>query len=367
MKSGRGRFIFLFLSATFLSFLFFSDGGSLAVGFENPIKKFFNSNDVEAEPNKVYLLNEKNGPWLILLCSFKDKPTDKIKDAENKANTLVYELRKRFKLKAYVFAGEFNLNLKNDLKSDINLRHSDRSIAKNKKYNKGGVFVEYVVLVGDYQSPDELQKDLERIRKIEPECMFQMFPKSSAAPNRRPFPMPLAVPNPILPTSYIAQTGSNFKFIEKFNEKREFSLLSCPRKYTVQVATFNGKTVFRGDTNVNFYKNHTTKEQKTQLELAEASAEKLCRALRKHGFEAYQYHDQFSSIVTVGGFDYYKFPNGADGLRPEIVQIMNNFRGKPIKTSQLNAPYTYLPVKYDGIECDMSPKLIEIPKGIKTL
>ncbi|MDR2644098.1 MAG: hypothetical protein LBC74_15055 [Planctomycetaceae bacterium] len=366
------NYIFLLLSVLLLTFVLFTDCLSLtAVGFENPLKKFINNNnDVEADPNKIYALTEKNGPWLILLCSFKDKPTDKIQDAENKANILVYELRKKFKLKAYVFAGEFNLDLKRDMKSDVNLRRTDRSIARNKKYDKGGVFIEYVVLVGDYQSPDELQKDLEKIRDISPECMFQMFPKDAQAPNRRPFPMPLAVPNPILPTSYITQTNDNFKFIEKLNEGREFSLLSCPRKYTVQIATFTGRTVFRGDTNINFYQNRnlTANQKRTQLELAEASAEKLCRILRKKGFEAYQYHDQFSSIVTVGGFDYFNVPvtnnpTGGEVLRHEIVQLMNCFRGKPIKTGQKNMPYTYIPVQFEGIECDLAPKVIEVPKG----
>jgi hypothetical protein len=369
------RYVFLLLSVLLPAFVFFADCKFTAsAGFENPIKKLFNNNDVEADPNKVYLLNEKNGPWLILLCSFKDKPTDKIKDAETKANTLVHELRKKFKLKAYVFAGEFNFNLQNDLKSDTRLRSSDKSIARNKKYSNGGVFIEYVVLVGDYQSPDELQKDLEKIRDLAPECMFKMFPQ--AASNRRPFPMPLAVANPMLPANYISPTNNNLKFIEKLNEKREFSLLACPRKYTVQIATFTGRTVFRfrADSNTDLYQNGSKiqrelalGEKKTQLEVAEAAAEKLCKALRKKGIEAFQYHDQFSSIVTVGGFDYYNLPNNNNVLRPEIVQIMNYFRGTPVQTGHLNMPYSYIPVKIDGIECDLSPKVIEVPKGTKKL
>jgi hypothetical protein len=329
---------------------------SSVAGFENPIKKLRN-NSVEADPDKVYALNEKNGPWLILLCSFN---TNRMKDAANKANTLVYELRKNFKLKAYVFAGEFNLNLKNDLRTDPKLRNSDKSRARNKIYAKEGVFTEYVVLVGDYQSPDELQNDLEKIRNISPECMFKMFPKSV---NRQPFPMPLAVPNPIVPASYIAQSDDKNKFIERLNEKRDFSLLSCPRKYTVQIATFTGRSIFIRD-NINNNNNDLNsklfgREKQTQLKLAEVSAEKLCKALRKQGIEAYQFHDQFSSIVTVGGFDYYNLANNS--LRPEIVEIMNRFRGKPIQTGNSITTYSYIPVTIEGIECDMSPKVIEIP------
>ncbi|MDR2170232.1 MAG: hypothetical protein LBP59_08835 [Planctomycetaceae bacterium] len=333
------------------------------LGFENPLKKIFNNNNVEADPNKVYVLSEKDGPWLILLCSFKDKPTDKIKNSEEKANALVYELRKKFNLKAYVFAGKFNLNLRDDLKSDITLRNSDKSFVRNKKYNKGGSFIEYVVLVGDYQSQEELQKDLEKIRNISPECMFKMFP--NAGKQQRPFPMPFAIPNPLLPKNYIMQSSGNLKIIDKLNEKREFSLLACPRNYTVQIATFTGRTVFSNNTNVDLYKNSKLpiNENLSQLQLAELSAEKLCKALRAKGIEAYQYHDQFSSIVTVGGFDYCQTP-GTNDIRPEIIQIMNHFKGKPIQTRQTLTPYSYIPVTIDGIECDMLPKIIEIPKRL---
>jgi hypothetical protein len=246
------------------------------------------------------------------------------------------------------------------LKSDPKLRNSDKSLAQNRIYAKEGAFTEYAVLVGDYQSPDELQKDLEKIRNITPECMFKMFPKSA---KQRPFPMPLAVPNPIVPASYIAQSDSKYKFIEKLNENREFSLLSCSRKYTVQIATFTGRSMLVKDNvnNNNLNEKLFGNSKQTQLQLAEISADKLCKSLRKKGIEAYQYHDQFSSIVTIGGFDYYYLTDNKT-LRHEIVTIMNNFRGKPIQTGNSFSPYSYIPVTIDGIECDMSPKVIEIPK-----
>jgi hypothetical protein len=370
-KMKTGSFVFLSLVLSAVNVFCFCSESVNAAGFGNPIKKLLNgNNDVEADPNKVYSLTEKNGPWLILLCSFNDNPVGKVGEvsktgeamkAEQKANILVYELRKKFKLKAYVFAGEFSRNLKNDFKSDGNWQVSAKSRAMNNNYLKKGSFIEYAVLVGDYQSPEELQNDREKMRNISPDCMFQMFSKSAG----KPFPMPFAVPNPILPVGYFAQSDNNLKFIEKLNEKRDFSLLSCPRKYTVQVATFSGQVTFRGDANINSRLNSALDNGKrSQLELAELSADKLCKALRKNGFEAYQYHDQFSSIVTVGGFDYYYLPDGTT-LRPEIVQIMNYFRGNPIRTGNRAMPYSYTPVKFDGIECDMSPKVIEIPKGTK--
>jgi hypothetical protein len=356
----RRLFLLVFFGLLFFGF------GDCAV-FGNPLKKLFKP-EVEADPNKVYTLSENNGPWLILLCTFRGE------HAESKANMLVYELRKNYKFKAYVFAGEFNLDFKKDMKTDKNLRKYsslDTAAPQRINYIKNGKFVEYVVLVGDYQSPDELQKDLEKIRNTYPACMFEMtgkeVPRVITDQVPRPFPMPFAVPNPSLPAGYIAQTGNNYKFIARLNEKHQFSLLDCPRKYTVQIATFTGKSSFKQEANLQFENQRNQNTKLSQLQLGEVAADKLCKILRAQGIEAYQFHDQFSSIVTVGGFDYYEIPTRDSNinLRPEIVQIMNYFRGQP-NNIFANQPMSYEPRRFNGIECDLQPKVIEVPAKFNT-
>ena len=57
-------------------------------------------------------------------------------------------------------------------------------------------------------------------------------------------------------------------------------------------------------------------------------AHKLTLALRKKGYEAYEFHDRFSSIVTVGSFDSTGTPR-ADGkteINPAAYKIMCAFR-----------------------------------------
>ena len=58
------------------------------------------------------------------------------------------------------------------------------------------------------------------------------------------------------------------------------------------------------------------KEMKSELAEAAKKADKLTKALRKKGYEAYQFHDRYASIVTVGSFNSVGTPR-ADG-RTEI-------------------------------------------------
>jgi hypothetical protein len=51
---------------------------------------------VEADQNKSYELTEEDGPWMILAASFAGP------GAKQQAEQLVYELRKEFKMEAFV-------------------------------------------------------------------------------------------------------------------------------------------------------------------------------------------------------------------------------------------------------------------------
>ena len=59
---------------------------------------------IEADPNKTYAIAEANGPYMIMACSFSGP------DAERQAKELVLELRKKYKLEAYVHKVHFKLD-----------------------------------------------------------------------------------------------------------------------------------------------------------------------------------------------------------------------------------------------------------------
>ncbi|HET6325955.1 MAG TPA: hypothetical protein VFG04_14860, partial [Planctomycetaceae bacterium] len=112
-------------------------------------------------------------------------------------------------------------------------------------------------------------------------------------------------------------------FIIKLNTGSEFSLLSNRGRYSIVVATFQGR-VQVGKENPD-----ESKFSLNNSPLSEAAerAWELCSALRHarslgydDDFEAYVYHDRYSSIVTVGSFD------SKDD--PRITQIQNFFGAK---------------------------------------
>jgi hypothetical protein len=80
--------------------------------------------------------------------------------------------------------------------------------------------------------------------------------------------------------------------------------------------------------------------------------------LRERGIEAYEFHDRYGSIVTVGSFDQieHRLPNGTVRYLPAIEQIIRQYQGQLSGNS-------YNPVIIDGVECDLVPRIIEVPRA----
>jgi hypothetical protein len=111
-------------------------------------------------------------------------------------------------------------------------------------------------------------------------------------------------------------------------------------------------------------------------ELADAAkkADALARALRMKGYEAYQFHDRYASIVTVGSFNSTGTPR-ADGrieINPDIHKVMTTFGADPkegenlqnaLKASGLDKQTLAMPVKsLIGIPFDIQPLPVQVPK-----
>jgi len=52
---------------------------------------------------------------------------------------------------------------------------------------------------------------------------------------------------------------------------------------------------------------------KSELEAAAEKAHRLAKALRMKGYDAYEFHDRYASIVTVGSFNSAGTPRGRRG------------------------------------------------------
>ena len=68
--------------------------------------------------------------------------------------------------------------------------------------------------------------------------------KLSGRSGRGPMGRAFFTRNPLLPREYFVPKGVD-DFVAKMNQGVEHSLLDCPGRYTVQVATFRGKTILQ--------------------------------------------------------------------------------------------------------------------------
>jgi hypothetical protein len=268
---------------------------------------------VEADPNGDYTLTEKHGPWLVMAMSFNGD------GGETEARELVTELRTKYNLPAYYYAMTFSLD---DERPGRGIDNYGAPIKR--RYQRGSQILEHAVLVGGFQHIDdpEAQGLLDRIKSLDPECLkvesgeatsqslvavrqLQRTVKQKLGKhvNRGPMGHAFITRNPILPKEYFAPVGVDPE-IAKWNKDFEHSLLKCPGKYTIKVATFSGKTSLKEANNGSANGTSVRRAQENDaLVLAIKKAHDLTVALRSKGWEAYEFHDRYESYVAVGSFD----------------------------------------------------------------
>jgi hypothetical protein len=319
---------------------------------------------VEADPNKTYLLTPENGPWLIMACSFSGER------AEQQARELVLELRQRYKLPAYMYRMHFQVG------EEVLGRGVDRyGNPVRMRYRRPPQFDEIAVMVGDFPAVDdpEAQRTLEKIKYCQPECLkpspekptsqnlaaWRTFIKYVRPEKESLGPMCKAflTTNPLLPREYFAPKGMD-AFVEQLNADLPYSLLRCPGKYTVQVATFTG-TVIMDPQRIQRIQ-QGLEDFQSSLDKAALAAHKLTEALRMKGYEAYEFHDRYASIVTVGSFDTVGTPrpDGKIELNPQIHAIMELFKAEPATTPGAGPKVKTLA----GIPFDPQPIPVEVPR-----
>jgi hypothetical protein len=262
------------------------------------------------EPQGGYELKAEHGPWLIVAATFSGD------GAADQARELAVELRRDYNLRAYVHRMSF------DLSDDAPISGLDAyGRPRRAKFRRGDEVTEFAVLVGDFPAVDdvEAQRTLTQIKQVEPKTLTgkerdttsqnlagwrtlknAIMRRRGEAEKLGPMSSAFISRNPMLPAEYFVPKGVDEQ-VEAMNRGLEFSLLDAPRRYTVKVATFRGRssllsaasdgsaTGFSDDNNI--------------LHIAASNAHKLTLALREKGWEAYEFHDYDESIVTVGSFD----------------------------------------------------------------
>jgi hypothetical protein len=329
---------------------------------------------LEARQNELYPITDENGPWLIMATTFTGER------AEEQASELVYELRKDYKLPAYTYRKKFEYS------KPIRGKGLDANgEAPLMRYQNDKDVLEIAVLVGDYVSVDdpEAQKVLKRLKYLEPKSLkvqpgeesaqslaslraFQkqvkqnVLPKDSDELKRGPMASAFVITNPLLPPEYFVPKGVD-KLVLEMNRNVTHSLLDCPKRFTVKVATFSGHAVILDKKRQEMV--DRGEMPKSYLEEAAKSAHLLTEALRKRGYEAYEFHDRASSIVTVGSFDSVgtKRDDGKIEINPTIHKIMRTF-GPETKVEPGKPPQVGKPRKLANIPFDMQPVPVEVPR-----
>jgi hypothetical protein len=333
----------------------------------------FRQQKVDADPAKQYWVTDDSGPWMVMAYSFAGE------DGELDAHKLVLELRRDFGLEAYVHRQQFDPAAE---MKDVKMLGVDKmGNPKRAKAFSASKYNEYVVLVGDYPAVDDpkCQAAIKRVRTLQPKSLGGVGDSGNKVRTARqglvgqaiattgvkvptsigPMYKAFATRNPKLSSDPVAQKSMD-PFVKALNSESDFSLLKNPGKYTITVATFRGATSFREDD----FERLTTGKKANKLVVAGNNAVNLAKALRAKGFEAYEFHDRFESIVTVGSFnDLGKTDaNGKTELTPAIAKIIKTFESKKVPIPDRPGELACVPQQVDGIMMDVSPQIIRVPK-----
>jgi hypothetical protein len=103
------------------------------------------------------------------------------------------------------------------------------------------------------------------------------------------------------------------------------------------------------------------KQLANRLEKAASQAHLMTAALRAKGWEAYEFHDESSSIVTVGSFGSLGMPrnDGTIEYDPQIRTIIENFQA--VVTYENGVAKAH-PRDIVTIPYDVDPMPMEVPK-----
>jgi hypothetical protein len=207
---------------------------------------------------------------------------------------------------------------------------------------------------------EKSRQSLAGLRAVQKKFKESVLPADSDELKRGPMGNAFIISNPHLPNEYFVPKGLD-QFVIDMNKNVPHSLLDCSKPYTVKVATFTGHAILLDQKTVKALESGA--KPKSWLEEAAVNAHTLTEALRKKGYEAYEFHDRNSSIVTVGSFDSVgtRRQDGKIEINPAAHKVMLTF-GAETKVTPGQAPEVGKPKKLANIPFDVQPVLVEVPK-----
>jgi hypothetical protein len=267
---------------------------------------------VEADPDANYNLTKQHGPWLIMAASFSGQ------EGQTQAFDLVLEMRSRYSIPAYYYRMAFK---QEDLNPGRGIDQYGDTIKR--RFQRGRQVVEHAVLIGEFPTIDDPagQKLLMRVKALDPKSLEstdedgtsqslstvrryhdQLKKQLGYSSNHGPMGHAFFTRNPMLPREYFMPQGVD-EDVAKWNKGLEYSLLKCPGKFSMKVATFRGRSTIKQVSDKDTKKKVRKAADDDPLVIAARKAHLLTIALREKGWEAYEFHDRHESYVTVGSFE----------------------------------------------------------------
>jgi hypothetical protein len=267
----------------------------LGLVIASPAFRPVEASQIEAVKGKTYRITKQHGPWMIVVASLRGETEEQKKKALQAAHDLVYELRSKKKIPAYIFTQEGTLDGVESFDRKGNPNHSFVAAQRDR----------VCVIAGNYPSPDDeaAQKTLKIIKNMRPKALAEGSYQPTPG---RPSPLSRAflTQNPLLSPEELAQkTKEHDPLLLRLNSGGEFSLLENSGKYTLVVATFTGKSQMQMlNPKENFDAEKLQQfdrdiQSKSSLDQAGYDSWALVRAMRAKGIEAFVFHDRYRSIV----------------------------------------------------------------------
>jgi hypothetical protein len=299
---------------------------------------------------------------LICVGSFRGE------QARELAQQLAQHVQQQYRLRAYLFSR----SEEERRRQEEELKRLRELYGPNQRFRRVRIEDEYAVLVGDFRTWEEARRELDRIKQLPPPkdiplpVLFiirqQRTGSAGDAPAKpsgeyaqhNPFRYAFVVPNPLAPKPAPAAPKNWDPAWADLNRNNPYSLLRCPKRYTLLVKTFQAPMIITGLRGAPPVLNTATprpagldaqvEKEMRRLEqilgwkpdAAALQAHNLCEILRHPSlnYEAYVLHTQEASLVTVGGFDRTDEPNA--------VQLRQLLAGRTIGVLKLSDNPSFL-------------------------
>jgi hypothetical protein len=280
------------------------------------------------------------GPWLVCVTSYTGPLAKELTEG------LIQEIKAKHGLPAYSYCRSAEERRKEqDRINRIKQQQldwlaqaglpADTKLRGPKTYR---IEDQYAVLVGGYKDDDAAAKAAQQVRKwpAPPEKFMhqavqgaagadgQVAPDSERLIPINPFKTAFPVRNPSLPAEKHAKDDGPDPRLKEYNAGEAYSLLKNRKPWTLAVKSYQGATTIKQEFGTQPAAPKVMGSSAGRvLQAGGMQAHELAEMLRKLKFEAYVLHTEYSSVVTIGGFDAPDDPRLLQLQRAVISEIAN--------------------------------------------